>query len=70
MSIEFIEFRWRCQRGDPLRKGLYARARAGQIKDFTGVDAPYEPPEDPELRVDTATTGVKQAVALRSSRYS
>ena len=50
-----------CERRDP--KGLYARARAGQIKDFTGVDAPYEPPEDPELRVDTATTGVKQAVA-------
>jgi bifunctional enzyme CysN/CysC len=50
-----------CKRRDP--KGLYARARAGDIKDFTGVDAPYEPPTRPELRVDTATTGVKQAVA-------
>jgi bifunctional enzyme CysN/CysC len=50
-----------CERRDP--KGLYARARAGEIKDFTGVDAPYEPPEHPELRVDTAITGVKQAVA-------
>lgn len=50
-----------CERRDP--KGLYARARAGQITDFTGVDAPYEPPEHPELRVDTAITGVKQAVA-------
>jgi bifunctional enzyme CysN/CysC len=50
-----------CERRDP--KGLYARARAGQIKHFTGVDAPYEPPEHPELRVDTTTTAVKQAVA-------
>jgi bifunctional enzyme CysN/CysC len=50
-----------CARRDP--KGLYARARAGQITDFTGVDAPYESPEHPELRVDTAITGVEQAVA-------
>ena len=50
-----------CERRDP--KGLYARARAGEIKGFTGVDAPYEPPEQPELRVDTATTGVQEAVS-------
>jgi bifunctional enzyme CysN/CysC len=50
-----------CERRDP--KGLYARARAGEIRGFTGVDAPYEPPEQPELRVDTSTTGVEQAVA-------
>ena len=50
-----------CERRDP--KGLYARARAGEIKGFTGVDAPYEPPEHPELRVDTATTGVQEAVS-------
>ena len=50
-----------CERRDP--KGLYARARAGEISGFTGVDAPYEPPEQPELRVDTSTTGVGQAVA-------
>ena len=50
-----------CGRRDP--KGLYARARAGEIRGFTGVDAPYEPPEQPELRVDTSTTGVEQAVA-------
>lgn len=37
-------------------KGLYARARAGEIKDFTGIDSPYEPPESPEIRVDTAST--------------
>jgi adenylyl-sulfate kinase len=36
-----------CERRDP--KGLWARARAGEIKGFTGVDDPYEPPTDPEL---------------------
>jgi adenylyl-sulfate kinase len=50
-----------CERRDP--KGLYARARAGEIKGFTGVDAPYEPPERPELRVDTTATSVPEAVA-------
>jgi sulfate adenylyltransferase len=34
-------------------KGLYAKARRGEIKDFTGVDDPYEPPEDPEITLDT-----------------
>ena len=50
-----------CERRDP--KGLYARARAGEIQGFTGVDAPYEPPQQPELRVDTATTAVQEAVS-------
>jgi bifunctional enzyme CysN/CysC len=50
-----------CERRDP--KGLYARARAGEITGFTGVDAPYEAPEHPELRVDTAITDVQQAVS-------
>lgn len=36
-----------CEMRDP--KGLYARARAGQLPDFTGVDSPYEPPEIPEI---------------------
>jgi bifunctional enzyme CysN/CysC len=36
-------------------KGLYAKARAGQLKNFTGIDSPYEAPEDPEIRIDTAT---------------
>jgi len=48
-----------CERRDP--KGLYARA--GEIRGFTGVDAPYEPPEHPELRVDTVTTDVQEAVS-------
>ncbi|MCU0599657.1 MAG: bifunctional sulfate adenylyltransferase/adenylylsulfate kinase [Desulfobacterales bacterium] len=40
-----------CERRD--RKGMYAKARAGLIKGFTGVDDPYEAPEKPELRIDT-----------------
>jgi bifunctional enzyme CysN/CysC len=50
-----------CARRDP--KGLYARARAGEIKGFTGVDAPYEAPEDPEIYLDTAETDISVAVA-------
>jgi adenylylsulfate kinase len=49
-------------------KGLYARARAGQIKDFTGVDAPYEVPDDPALVLRTDRTSledeVRQVLAL------
>ncbi len=41
-----------CAARDP--KGLYARARAGELRGFTGIDAPYEPPERPELRLPTA----------------
>ena len=40
------------ERRDP--KGLYAKARAGEIKNFTGIDSPYEPPESPEIRIDTS----------------
>jgi bifunctional enzyme CysN/CysC len=36
-------------------KGLYKRATAGQIKNFTGIDSPYEQPENPELTLATAT---------------
>ncbi|GGI02650.1 adenylyl-sulfate kinase [Egicoccus halophilus] len=43
-----------CEQRD--RKGLYAKARAGQVRDFTGIDAPYDVPVDPELRVDTVDT--------------
>jgi bifunctional enzyme CysN/CysC len=42
-------------------KGLYAKARAGQLKNFTGVDSPYEPPEHPEIRIDTTTTDAASA---------
>ena len=37
-------------------KGLYAKARAGELAHFTGVDSPYEPPEHPEIHIDTTTT--------------
>ncbi|MBL0717234.1 MAG: adenylyl-sulfate kinase, partial [Desulfosarcina sp.] len=40
-----------CERRD--RKGMYAKARAGLIKGFTGVDDPYEIPQEPELRINT-----------------
>ncbi len=50
-----------CERRDP--KGLYARARAGEIKGFTGIDAPYEAPADPEVHVRTCEIAVEQAVA-------
>ncbi len=43
-----------CRRRDP--KGLYAKADAGQLRNFTGVDAPYEAPEDPEIRLRTLGT--------------
>lgn len=43
-------------------KGLYAKARSGQIPDFSGISAPYQPPEDPELRLDTATTDAETCV--------
>ena len=49
-----------CERRDP--KGLYARARAGEIKGFTGIDAPYEPPAHPDLRIQTSLTSVPEAV--------
>jgi len=49
-----------CEQRDP--KGLYAKARAGQIKQFTGIDSPYEPPESPEVRVDTGTNDVDTCV--------
>lgn len=49
-----------CEKRDP--KGLYAKARRGEIKDFTGIDAPYEPPLHPELVVDTAQCSEQQAL--------
>jgi len=45
------------------RKGLYAKARAGLIPEFTGVSDPYEVPESPELEIDTARFSVEEAVA-------
>ena len=50
-----------CERRDV--KGLYARARRGEIRNFTGIDDPYEPPEHPELTLDTRVLTVDQCVA-------
>ncbi|NLF29439.1 MAG: adenylyl-sulfate kinase [Planctomycetes bacterium] len=49
-----------CEQRDP--KGLYAKARAGALREFTGVDAPYEPPVEPALTVDTAARSVADCV--------
>lgn len=43
-------------------KGLYKKARAGEIKEFTGISAPYEPPENPEIHIKTGECDVTQAV--------
>ena len=47
-------------------KGLYAKARAGQIPDFTGISAPYEAPEKPDFRIDTSVTGLDESANLLS----
>merc|ERR1719410_626105 len=44
------------------RKGLYAKARAGKLKGFTGIDDPYEIPTDPEIRINTGTSEIGQSV--------
>ena len=49
-----------CEKRDP--KGLYKKARAGEIKDFTGVSSPYEVPEHPEIIVETGTQTVEESV--------
>ncbi|MDN3723973.1 adenylyl-sulfate kinase [Aequorivita sp. SDUM287046] len=51
-----------CERRDV--KGLYAKARAGEIENFTGVNAPYEPPMAPDLEIDTTLISVAEAVGL------
>jgi len=63
---EFLEIYCRC----PLEiceardiKGLYKRARAGEIKNFTGISSPYDEPEDPELVVDTGGLSLEDSVA-------
>ncbi|WP_454885757.1 sulfate adenylyltransferase subunit CysN [Sphingomonas oryzagri] len=45
-------------------KGLYKKARSGQLKNFTGIDSPYEPPETPEIRIDTTAMSPDQAADL------
>ncbi len=49
-----------CEKRDP--KGLYKKARAGEIKDFTGISSPYEVPEHPEIIVETGIQTVEESV--------
>ncbi len=51
-----------CEARDP--KQLYKRARAGEIRDFTGIDAPYEPPEDPDIIVRTDKQSVEESIGV------
>lgn len=59
-----------CEQRDP--KGLYQKARRGEIKEFTGISSPYEPPVNPELTVNTGLTTlgecVEQVLTLLNSR--
>lgn len=54
-----------CEKRDP--KGLYKKARTGEIKQFTGIDQPYEEPENPEIVLDTNQLSLVQSVELLSS---
>ncbi|MCC5966346.1 MAG: sulfate adenylyltransferase subunit CysN [Natronohydrobacter sp.] len=49
-------------------KGLYAKARSGQLKNFTGIDSPYEAPEAPQIRIDTARMSAEDAADLIVSK--
>jgi bifunctional enzyme CysN/CysC len=49
-----------CERRDP--KGLYAKARRGELANFTGIDSDYEPPQNPEIRLDTVATNPDECV--------
>ncbi|WP_417897213.1 adenylyl-sulfate kinase [Bacillus haimaensis] len=51
-----------CEKRDP--KGLYAKARKGEIRQFTGIDQPYEVPKNPEIIIDTDTLAVDESVEI------
>jgi adenylylsulfate kinase len=51
-----------CEQRDP--KGLYAKARRGEIREFTGIDDPYEEPLNPELNIDTTNQTVQESVQV------
>jgi bifunctional enzyme CysN/CysC len=60
------------EKRDP--KGLYAKARSGELRNFTGIDSPYEPPSDPDLRIDTMQVSPEEAaeriLALLLTRHA
>ncbi len=49
-------------------KGLYKKARRGELKNFTGIDSPYEPPQRPDIHIDTTTVSAEDAVELIVAR--
>ena len=51
-----------CERRDV--KGLYARARRGEVKEFTGISAPFEAPENPTLEIDTSRLSLEESVGM------
>jgi adenylyl-sulfate kinase len=51
-----------CEKRDV--KGLYKKARAGELKDFTGIDSPYEHPENAEIVIDTQNLSVQESVKI------
>ncbi|HMR41878.1 MAG TPA: adenylyl-sulfate kinase [Ignavibacteria bacterium] len=51
-----------CEKRDV--KGLYSKARSGVIKDFTGIDSPYEEPENPELIIDTTENSIEESAEI------
>jgi adenylylsulfate kinase len=57
-----------CERRDV--KGLYAKARRGEVRNFTGIDDPYEPPENPELTLDTRGLSIEQCVTAVLERIA
>lgn len=64
-AADFIEVYCQCSLDECERrdaKGLYKRARVGEIKDFTGISAPYEAPEHAEVTLDTQALSVEQCV--------
>jgi adenylylsulfate kinase len=72
-GADFVEIYCRC----PLEvcesrdiKGIYRKARAGEIHDFTGINSPYEEPDNPELIIDTSNVSVEESVATISAHLS
>jgi adenylylsulfate kinase len=51
-----------CESRDP--KGLYKKARLGEIKNFTGIDSPYEKPQSPELTINTNSLSIEQSIDM------
>ncbi len=51
-----------CEQRDP--KGIYKKARAGEIKNMTGIHAPYEEPENPDLIIDTDELALNQSIDI------